>query len=47
MAQDYRKYNHLDDFQLRVIQVNSEDGLYQNGRTGYEQYYIDMEGFWR
>ena len=47
MAADYRKYNHLDDFELRVIEANADDNLYQSGRTGYEQYYIDMEGFWR
>lgn len=23
------------------------DWYYPNGYTGYEQYYIDMEGFWR
>ena len=47
MAKDYRKYNHLDDFEQKIIAANSEYGFYQNGRTGYEQYYIDLEGFWR
>lgn len=47
MAKDYRKYNHLDNFELKIIEANKVNGLYQNGRTGYEQYYIDMEGFWR
>ena len=45
MAKDYRKYNHLDDFVLRVADANP--GLFPTGRTGYEQYYVDMEGFWR
>ena len=45
MGQDYRKYNHLEDFYVRLQQING--GLYLNGITGYEQYYIDLEGFWR
>lgn len=45
MAVDYRKYNHLDDFELRVAAANPEH--YPTGKTGYEQYYIDIEGFWR
>lgn len=45
MALDYRKYNHLDDFEIRVAKANPE--LFATGRTGFEQYYIDMEGFWR
>ena len=45
MALDYRKYGHLDDFKLKVARANPE--LYSTGRTGYEQYYIDLEGFWR
>jgi hypothetical protein len=28
-----------------VAQRNREQ--YPNGMTGYEQYYIDLEGFWR
>jgi hypothetical protein len=47
MAKDYRRYNHLDDFELRIIRANEKDGLYNTGVTGYEQYYIDLEGFWR
>jgi hypothetical protein len=46
MAKDYRKYNHLDNFELKVIEANKADGLYFTGRTGYEQYYIDMS-LWR
>jgi hypothetical protein len=45
MAVDYRKWNHLDDFELRVAQANPD--LYSTGKTGYEQYYIDIEAFWR
>lgn len=45
MALDYNKYNHLDDFEARV--ANSNPNVYFDGRTGYEQYYIDMAGFWR
>ena len=44
MALDFRKYNHLDDFAVRVATANPQ---YPSGKTGYEQYYIDLEGFWR
>ena len=47
MAIDYYKYNFLDDFELRVIEANKESGLYRGGQTGYESYYIDLQGFWR
>lgn len=45
MAKDYYKYNMLEDFELRVAAANPE--LYPTGRTGYEEYYIDLQGFWR
>ena len=45
MALDYYKYNHLDDFEIRVAAANPD--LYPFGITGYEQYYIDLQGFWR
>jgi hypothetical protein len=46
MALDYFKYAHvLSDFELRVAQANSD--YYPSGRTGYEQYYTDLQGFWR
>ena len=45
MALDYYRYNILDDFELRVAEANPID--YPSGRTGYEQYYVDMQGFWR
>lgn len=41
MAKDYRKYNHLDNFELKLMAANGVT------KTGYEQYYIDLEGFWR
>ncbi len=44
MAKDYYKYNHLDDFELRIIKHNPH---YPTGQTGYESYYIDVQGFWR
>lgn len=51
MAIDYRRFNHCDDFGLKVQEVNGKqlDGkyIYPRGVTGYEQYYVDMEGFWR
>ena len=45
MALDYYKYNHLDDFEIKVAAANPD--LYPFGITGYEQYYIDLQGFWR
>lgn len=45
MALDYNKYNHLDDFETKVAAANPQ--LYPIGKTGYEQYYIDLQGFWR
>ena len=45
MASDYYQYNQLEDFDYRIIEANGN--LYPNGKTGYEQYYIDIQGFWR
>lgn len=51
MAKDYYQYGQLESFLSKVIKANPdlENGgsLYPNGRTGYEQYYIDIQGFWR
>jgi len=50
MALDYYRYNFLDNFELLLIKANTlEDGTcyYPTGQTGYEQYYIDLQGFWR
>lgn len=44
MALDYYRYNTFDDFEIRLIQANPE---YPTGQTGYESYYIDIQGFWR
>lgn len=45
MAKDYYDYNQQDDF-LYTIANNNRD-YYPSGVTGYEQYYIDLIGFWR
>jgi hypothetical protein len=45
MALDYYKYNHLDDFEIKIAAANPH--FYPFGITGYEQYYIDLQGFWR
>lgn len=45
MAIDYYKYGHNDDFNAALAQNNSY--YYPTGYTGYEQYYTDMQGFWR
>lgn len=59
MALDYRRYNHDVDnpddtipassksYGVQLAENNRSQGLYQNGHTGYEQYYVDLEGFWR
>lgn len=45
MAKDFYKNNQEDDFEINLINNNLQ--YYPTGKTGYEQYYIDMEGFWR
>lgn len=54
MALDYRKHYHEDDFLYHIRENNKvldEEGnyiyYYPSGKTGYEQYYVDLEGFWR
>ena len=49
MALDYFKYNQDDDFLIKVRDNNfiANDYLYPLGKTGYEQYYTDIQGFWR
>ena len=50
MALDYRRFNHFDTFNARILQNNIlpiGNILYPKGITGYEQYYVDLEGFWR
>lgn len=45
MALDYNKHHLKDDYHIKMAEKNY--GYYSNGKTGYEQYYVDMEGFWR
>lgn len=45
MALDYNKHGDEDDFLMNVRDKNPS--FYPTGYTGYEQYYIDIEGFWR
>ena len=44
MALDYRKLYHEDDFSFK-LQEKNKNLIY--GKTGYEPYYTDIEGFWR
>ena len=44
MAIDYNKYSRNSDFTQKLINKNPQ---YYMGTTGYEQYYIDILGFWR
>lgn len=45
MALDYFKYNQLDCYTARLIEANPDTCF--TGTTGYEQYYTDLQGFWR
>lgn len=46
MGIDYYKYNHkLSNFTQLIAENNPEQ--YPSGITGYETYYIDLQGFWR
>lgn len=51
MAKDYYLYNHEDDFYVNIHRNNHIEDFgidqFQNGKTGYEQYYHDIQGFWR
>lgn len=51
MANDYLLHNHEDDFYVNIHQNNHipefDIDQFQNGKTGYEQYYHDLHGFWR
>lgn len=50
MALDYRKHNHDEDFHIQIANNNLDSNgtsYYPKGYTGYEPYYIDLEGFWR
>lgn len=45
MAQDHKNYGSNDDFLMTISKYNK--GHYPSGYTGYEQYYTDIDGFWR
>ena len=45
MAEDYNKHHLDEDFYWQVGHNNPYS--YPNGVTGYEPYYVDMDGFWR
>lgn len=45
MAQDYNRHHLKEDYYVKL--ANNNYGLYTNGKTGYEQYYVDINGFWR
>ena len=51
MAKDYYLHNHDDDYEIMLNRNNTipklNVRLFEFGRTGYEQYYHDLEGFWR
>ena len=44
MAMDYYRHGTEDEFYLNVAAANPH---YPTGKTGYEQYYTDLQGFWR
>lgn len=44
MALDYQKLNYTDDYLYYLAQANP---FVTNYKTGYEQYYVDLLGFWR
>lgn len=46
MALDYFKYNHIKDNFTQLI-AEKNPNHYPTGITGYEEYYTDMQGFWR
>lgn len=45
MALDYFKHNQEETF-LQTIAQNNLD-LYPTGKTGYEMFYTDLQGYWR
>ena len=51
MAKEYYLHNHDDDYEIMLNRNNTipqfHMRLFEHGRTGYEQYYHDIEGFWR
>ena len=47
MSVDFYKHGQDENFLYNIIDANKADGLYTDGTTGYEQYYLDLNGFWR
>ena len=51
MALDYFKYNQDEDFLYKITKNNiifdGTRSLYPTGKTGYEMFYTDLQGFWR
>ena len=51
MTLDYYKYNQKEEFLTQLANQNIRKSKniseYPDGTTGYERYYIDMQGFWR
>ena len=53
MAEDYFQHNHEDEFEINIATANRDISQlmhltdYLTGKTGYEQYYHDIQGFWR
>lgn len=45
MSIDYLQHNHDDDFLAKIAENNRD--YYPSGYTGYEQYYTDINSFWR
>lgn len=45
MALDYYQHGQEEDFEYNIIKNNYP--YYYTGQTGYESYYIDLQGFWR
>ena len=44
MALDYYRHNQEENFLINLELANPE---FVDGKTGYEQYYSDLQGFWR
>ena len=44
MSLDFYKCNQEDNFLIRIAEANP---WFIDGKTGYEQYYSDMQAFWR
>lgn len=44
MARDYYQHNEFPDF---FQQIQTRNSWCKNGKTGYETFYMDLQGFWR